>query len=273
MTERDLQRVLSNSVQDVHLSDAARRRIRQETKEERPVTSKKFVAIVLAAMLMLSATVAVAAELGMFDFLARKMGQTVLPGANDLVHNDIAHGETDHVTYAIKQAVYDGKSVSLLVEMRAKDEETMLIGPAWMMEDRIGWYIYNTEAEALADSRTITDYAAEKGYTRFVEPSLSFIGYGWSSVDEWVDNTLTVLYSFPAEGDTIKIPFEYFACECSLSSACRTVLPSKPAQSHFGKSAATKALMPPTLVSVLTACPSSAPWCRATGRLTTPSLM
>ena len=217
MTERDLQRVLSNSVQDVHLSDEARRRIRLAAKEERPVTSKKFVAIVLAVMLALTASVGIAAELGMFDFLARKMGQTVLPGANDLVHNDIAHGETDHVIYTIKQAVYDGKSVSLLVEMRAKDEETMLIGPAWMMEDRIGWYIYDTEEEALADPRTITDYAAEKGYTRFVEPSLSFIGYGWSSVDEWVDNTLTVLYSFPAEGDTITIPFEYFSCECSLT--------------------------------------------------------
>ena len=54
MTERDLQRVLSNSVQDVHLSDEARRRIRLAAKEERPVTSKKFVAIVLAVMLALT---------------------------------------------------------------------------------------------------------------------------------------------------------------------------------------------------------------------------
>ena len=70
---------------------------------------------------------------------------------------------------------------------------------------------------ALADTRTITNYAAEKGYTRFVEPSVSFIGYGWSSVDEWIDNTLTVLYSFPAEGDTLTLSFEYFSCECSLT--------------------------------------------------------
>lgn len=220
MTERDLERVLTQSVQDVHLSDAARRRIRQATKEERPVTSKKFVAIVLAVMLMLG-SVAVAAELGMFDFLARKMGQTVLPGAYDLLKNDIAYGETDHVTYTVKQAVYDGQSVSLLVEMRAKDEETMLLGPAWMMEDRIGWYIYDTEAEAQADTRTITDYAAEKGYTRFVEPSVEVNMGDYSGIDEWKDNVLTVLYSFNAEGDEPVLPIEYFAYDYSTQKSQR----------------------------------------------------
>ncbi len=221
MTERDLERILSQSVQDVHLSDAARRRIRQATKEERPVTSKKFVAIVLAVMLALTASVGIAAELGMFDFLARKMGQTVLPGAYDLVKNDIAHGETDHVTYTIKQALYDGQSVSLLVEMRAKDEETMLIGPSWMMEDRIGWYIYDTEAEALADPRTITEYAAEKGYTRFVEPSVEINMGDYAGIDEWNDNVLTALCSFNAEGDELVIPIEYFAYDYSTQKSQR----------------------------------------------------
>ena len=74
---------------------------------------KKFVAIALAVVLMLTTTAAVAAELGLFDFLQKTMGQTVLPQANNLVQTDVAYGETDDVTYAIKQAVYDGKSVSL----------------------------------------------------------------------------------------------------------------------------------------------------------------
>ena len=89
MTERDLGRILHESVQDVHLSDEARRAIRLAAKEEQPVKMKKFVAIVLAVMLALSTTAAVAAELGMFDFLSRKMGQTVLPGANELVKMDV----------------------------------------------------------------------------------------------------------------------------------------------------------------------------------------
>ena len=218
MTERDLERVLNQSVQDVHLSDAARRRIRRATKEERPVTSKKFVAIVLAVMLTLTASVGIAEELGLFDFLARKMGQTVLPGANELVKNDVAYGETDHVTYTIKQALYDGQSASLLVEMKAKDEETFLLPDGWILEDGYGALTYSTEAEALADPRTIAEYAKENGYTRMVNPSVELsINSTSSGVDEWVDNTLTVLYSFSAEGDILTLPIEYFSCECSAT--------------------------------------------------------
>lgn len=221
MTERDLERVLHQSVQDVHLSDAAKRNIRLATKEERPVKMKKFVAIVLVVMLMLTASVGIAAELGMFDFLARKMGQTVLPEATNLIKTGVAWGETDHVTYNVKQAVYDGKSVSLLVEMRAKDEETMLLGPAWMLEDQIGWYIYNTEAEAQADTRTIEEYAAEKGYTRLVEPSVEINMGDYAGIDEWKDNVLTVLCSFNAEGDELVLPMEYFAYDHSAQQSQR----------------------------------------------------
>lgn len=217
MTERDLERVLTQSVQDVHLSDAARRRIRLSAKEERPVRSKKFVAIVLAVVLMLSVSVGIAEGLGLFDFLQKTMGQTVLPGANELVQSDVAHGETDHVIYTIKQAVYDGKSVSLLVEMKAKDDRTLLMGPAWMLEEPIRHYQYSTVGIDPNDDRTIAEYAADNDYIRFVEPSLAFVGYGWSGMEEWVDNTLTVLYSFPAEGDTITIPIEYCSCEHSAT--------------------------------------------------------
>ena len=153
MTERDLERVLHESVQDVHLSDAARRSIRLATKEERPVKMKKIVSIALAVVLMLSATIAVAEELGLFDFLARMMGQTVLPKANELVQSDVAYGETDDVVFTVKQAVYDGKSVSLLVEIRAKDEGTFLIPYGWTPDDRYGALAYDTEAEMLEDPR------------------------------------------------------------------------------------------------------------------------
>lgn len=63
MTERDLQRVLTQSVQDVHLSDEARRQIRLAAKEERPVRMKKFVAIALAMLMLLTTTAAMAAAM------------------------------------------------------------------------------------------------------------------------------------------------------------------------------------------------------------------
>ncbi len=225
MTERDLERVLAQSVQDVHLSDAARRHIRQATreKEANPVKMKKFVAIALAMALALSATVAVAAELGMFDFLARMMGQEVLPEAHELLKSDVAYGETDHVTYTVKQAVYDGKSVSLLVEMRAKDEKTFLLADGWSLDDRYGALAYDTEAASLADPRLISEYATENGYTGFVRASVEFPNHlgDVAIVDEWRDNVLTVLYTFNAEETELVLPIEYYAFNVSATASQR----------------------------------------------------
>ena len=218
MTERDLARVLNQSVQDVHLSDDARRAIRLSAKEERPVRMKKFVAIALAMVMLLTTTAAVAAELGLFDFLQQKMGQTVLPGANELVQTDVAYGETDAVTYTIKQAVYDGKSVSLLVEMRAKDEHTFLMGQAWMPDEPIRDYQYFTVGIDPNDERTIAQYAADNGYTRFANTSVEINAGDYSGLDEWNNNVLTVLYSFSAEGDELKLPIEYYSRTYTLDA-------------------------------------------------------
>ncbi len=210
MTERDLQRVLNESVRDVRLSDDARRAIRLAAREERPVKMKKCMAIMLVLVLMLSATVAVAAELGLFDFLARNMGQEVLPGAEKLVQSDVAYGETDDVIYTVKQAMYDGKSAALLVEMRPKDDKTLLMGEGWWEEDPIGGYICDTEEEMLAEKRTVAQYAADNGYDRMIEALISLPGYAHAGIDEWNNNVLTVLYSFEAEGDELVLAFEYF---------------------------------------------------------------
>ncbi len=221
MTERDLQRVLTQSVQDVHLSDAARRNIRLATKEERPVRSKKSVALALILALVLSASVGIAAELGMLDFLSRIMGQTVLPGANNLVQSNVAYGENDYATYNVKQAVYDGKSVSLFVEMKPKDDHTLILGDGWDTDLPYGALAYDTEEEMLADPRTIGDYAAENGLTRVVNVSVETNTDRCSGIDEWRDNVLTVIYTFSAEGDTLTLPLEYFAYDFSTGDTQR----------------------------------------------------
>ena len=218
MTERDLQRVLTQSVQDVHLSDDARRAIRLSAKEERPVKMKKFVAIALAAVLMLSVSVGIAEELGLFDFLQKTMGQVVLPGANELVKTDVAYGETDAVTYTIKQAVYDGKAVALLVEMRAKDDKTFLMGQAWSPDEPIRDYQYFTVGIDPDDERTIAQYAADHGYTRFANTSVEVNMGDYSGLDEWNNNVLTVLYSFSAEGDELVLPLEYYSRTYTLDT-------------------------------------------------------
>lgn len=215
MTERDLERILTQSVEDVHLSDAARRRIRLATKEERTMKSKKLIGIVLALILALTASVGIAAELGMFDYLSRKFGQDVLPGANDLIREDVASGENDYATYHIRQAVYDGKSVSLFTEIRPKDEHTLILNEGWDLDMPYAALTEDSEEAVLADPRTIAEYAAENGMTHIVEVCVNMGANGWSGgwsgSCEWQSNVVTLLTSAPMEGDTVTLPIEYFA--------------------------------------------------------------
>lgn len=113
MTERDLERILHQSVQDVHLSDEARRRIRLSAKEERPVRMKKSVAIALALVLMLTTTAAVAAELGLFGLIGQKENSDIRLPALDAASTPVGKVFTtpEGVTVTIDQAYYDGRRV------------------------------------------------------------------------------------------------------------------------------------------------------------------
>lgn len=217
MTERDLSRVLTQSVQDVHLSDEARRSIRLAAKEERPVRIKKSLVIALIFVLTLTASVGIAEELGLFDFLARMAGQSVLPGANDLVQTGVAYAETDDVTYTVKQAVYDGKSVSLLVEMRSKDDKTFLMGRGWSPDRELVWYASAIEGVDQNDTRTLGEYAREMGYTRFVEATIEN-GDTYHCIEEWNNNVLTLLCTFDAEGDEVVLDIEYSSSDYMVNS-------------------------------------------------------
>ena len=206
MTERDLTRVLHERVQDVHLSDEARRAIRLAAKEERPVKMKKFVAIALAIVLALSTTVAVAAELGMFDFLARIRGQEVLPGANDLLKTDMASAETEHATFHVKQAAYDGKSAAIMVKITPKSDNILLLDETWSPEeDLMAWLM-----PELGDStQTIAEYAAEKGMTIIYAIMRQNPMNECAVIDDWSNGTLTLLRSFNTEEKTLPLTFTF----------------------------------------------------------------
>lgn len=207
MTERDLERVLTQSVQDVRLSDTARRRIRQATKEERPVNKmKKFAAIALAAVLMLTASVGLAAELGLFDFLAQKMGQEVLPGANSLVMNDLTSAETAHATYHVRQAAYDGKSASIMVEITPKSENILLLDETWWPEeDLMAWLM-----PELGDSKqTVAEYAAENSLTIVYATMRISPSDDRQVIDGWDNGVLTLLTSFNATDESLPLNFTF----------------------------------------------------------------
>ena len=206
MTERDLERVLHHSVQGVHLSDEARRAIRLAAKEERTVKMKKFVAIALAMVLALTASVGIAAELGMFDFLARKMGQEVLPGANELVKTDVASAETEHATYHVSQAAYDGKSAAIMIDITPKREDILLLDETWSPdEDLMAWL----KPEMEGSQQTIAEYAAENGMTIVFATVRQEPMDECAVIDDWNNGTLSLLRSFNAEENPLPLTFTF----------------------------------------------------------------
>ncbi len=206
MTERDLSRVLHAHVEDVHLSDDARRAIRLAAKEEPKVKKKMNVALILLVALMMLTTAGVAANLGMFDFLAKHMGTQVLPGASSVT--DLALAETDVATFTVSEAAFDGYGASVMVKVTPKDEKTFLIGEGGYMLDDLALCITGDESMG---EMTILEYAKQQGYEQFVTVNAQFQNIGSdmvSVVDEWINNELIWVYGFEASGEEITLDFE-----------------------------------------------------------------
>ncbi len=206
MTERDLTRILTQSVQDVHLPEEARRRIRQAAQEtEESIMKKKTtIAIALATVLMLLTTLGVAAGLGLFDQLEQRMGVQVLNGAQSVTNMGVA--ETEFATFTVREAAYDGYGASVMVEVQPRDERTFLMNE--------GGYLLNDPAVCITGSdaqedQTIGEYIRAQGYEQVVEVSATFLNAESVSVlDSREGSGLTLIFGFEATGDAVSLAFE-----------------------------------------------------------------
>ncbi len=224
MTERDLKRVLTDCVDDVYLPDETRRRIRLAAKEEKHMTSKKTLAIILAIALMMMSTAAVAAGLDILDFGGGRM----LPGAEKLVTSDLGQGENDYATYAIKEAVYDGRTASILVEITPKDERTLIIPEVFVPEeDLFAFLLPLAHYDDVIDPEgpTIAEYAAKNGFDRIVTVGTEcFSPDGGASVkNRWEDNTIKLMYQFETTNDHLQVDYYHWASENGMSEDQQTV--------------------------------------------------
>lgn len=155
-------------------------------EERRPQTMKKtklrFGVALAAVVLVLSTIVAGAASIhyGIFDFLHNASGGEVLPEAKDLVQSNMPQtgGQTDPVTFRIREAIYDGTSANLLIEAIPADDSMLLIGPNSAPE-------YPVTDLGLTGSGTVADYAAANGKTTIWSVSLhdASASYGVNSMD------------------------------------------------------------------------------------------
>ncbi len=206
MTERDLSRILTGSVQHVHLPEEARRKIRLAVHERAmPKVKKKMsLALALALMLVLMAGIGVAVSLGMFDFMNSKMGVRVLGGAESI--HDVALTQTQYVTFYIREAAYDGRGASVMVEAVPKDEKTFLISESGLsLDDAANNIITHEDARDM----TIREYGERKGFEQFVTVSGRFRNVGdVAMVDEWTGSSLLMVFNFATTGDEAVLDFE-----------------------------------------------------------------
>lgn len=208
MTERDLTRVLTEHVAHVRLPDEAVRRIRMAVKEEKPVKKKMNVALALVMTMLLLAGVAVAAGTGMLDFLNRKMGQSVLPGAEEIVQNDIAFAETEYASFHVRQAAYDGQSALIMVEAApAGDSYLLLDATVCPEEDRIALLI----PDAQNADQTIAEYAAENGLTMIVVTMRQSYPADSMEITDWHDGKQILMQSFNATDEVIPLTLTFRA--------------------------------------------------------------
>ena len=206
MNERDLTRVLTEHVADVRLPDEAVRRIRMAAKEEKPVKKKMTLAIALVTVMMLLASVAVAAGTGMLDMLSRTIGHTVLPGAEEIVQSDIAFAETEHASFHVRQAAYDGQSALIMAEaVPAGDSYLLLEETVCPEEDRIALLMPDAENA----EQTIAEYAAENDLTMIVVTMRQSYPADSMEITDWNGGRLTLMKSFNATEDEISMTLTF----------------------------------------------------------------
>lgn len=209
MNERDLKRVLTEHVADVRLSDEAVRRICMAAKEEKPVKRKMSLAMALVMAMLLLASVAVAAGTGMFDVLNRRMGQSVLPGAEELVQNNLSFVETEHASFHVRQAAYDGQSALMMAEAVPADDSYLLLeSTVCPEEERIALLI----PDAPNGDQTIAEYAAENGLTMIVVTMRQSYPADSMEITDWDGGKLTLMQSFNATEDVIPLTLTFRTC-------------------------------------------------------------
>ena len=162
-------------------------------------------AIVVACIMVTGTALALSNTWGILDFLSGRTNAAVLPEAEQLVQTDVAQqGEqAELVTFTVREAVYDGKGIFIVVDAKPSSSEYMLLGADTYPTDNIsdmGPLWSNTTG-------TIADYASENGKTMLrAWANAKDWDWGATSIDFVLqeDGTLTYMLSGSYEGNEVE---------------------------------------------------------------------
>ena len=173
----------------------------EEKKPMKRSRLKLSLVIGLAIFLMTATAFALANPWGIMDFLTnRRSSVTVLPEAQEIVQKDVPQqgGKADCATFAVREAVFDGKDVFIAVEAKPAAEKYLLLGP-----DSYPQYPVS-DLGPLFEGKTgnIADYARQNG-KELIHTYASIDGN--CSIDFVLEEDGTLVYlingRYEAEGD------------------------------------------------------------------------
>lgn len=141
----------------------------REQEERRPHMKRKIstaLAMALVCVLAGAAALAAANYAGVFDFLGRYQSAYIPEDAQAYVQRDVSLAEDERFTSSVREAVYDGRTLRLTVDVKPKDEQALLIGTDMMLGDNWQNLVRLTGAGwDASDTRTVLDIYRERGYT------------------------------------------------------------------------------------------------------------
>ena len=163
----------------------------------------RLAAVIAAACTVFAATaLALSNTWGIMDFLTNRQNNEVLPGASDIVQRDVPQtgGQSEMVAFSVREAVFDGKDIYIVVEAKPAEPEYLLLGsdsmPSYPISDLGPLFSSQTG--------TIRDYAAEHGKT-VIRASIGMAGN--CSIDFLLesDGTLVYLLNGRYDGDEVGV--------------------------------------------------------------------
>lgn len=116
----------------------------QINKNRKPVNKIVFrlaAVIVIFCMLSAGTVLAFTNAWGILDFLSeRRVGVEVLPDAADIVQRDVMKkgSQAEFAIFAVREAVFDGQDIYIVVEAKPSRTEYLLLGPDASPSDPIG---------------------------------------------------------------------------------------------------------------------------------------
>lgn len=165
--------------------------INENRKSVKKTGFRLVAALVIVCMLSAGAVLAVTNAWGILDFLSgRRTDVKVLPEAADIVQKEVSQkgSQTEFGAFAVREAVFDGKNVYIVVDVKPSSPGYLLLGPDASPSDPVG----NMGPLFSGKTGTIADYA-RKNNKAMINTSVVLSGVN-CSVDYLLEDDGTLVY-------------------------------------------------------------------------------